>query len=605
MNMRSTERLDETRRARRPARAGGAVIPALAALLMVSGGAIYLVGAAAPAVGEADSRTGPPARSDDGYRVDDETVIARCGACHHRDENGRMGRISYLRKTPEGWQTSIRRMVALHNVRVDADAARAIVRYLSNAQGLAPEELAPARFEVERRIVEYSYADRETEQTCNACHSMGRVVTERRTKDEWKLLVATHRALYPLVDFQAFRGSAPPHPVDKAIEHLSSAFPLETHEWTAWSANVRSPRLEGVWTLAGHDPAKGPFYGRITVRAAAGSEDEFETETVYTYAEDGTAVRRTGRGIVYTGHQWRGRSTAAGAADERREVLSVERGWAEMTGRWFRGEYDEDGLDVTLRRAAAGPAITGVHPRGLRTGATGQEVRVHGANLPARIGVRDVDFGPGVRVTGVNRASPELMVLRVDVEESSPLGERDIYLGGVTLADAVAVYDRVHSIRVLPRAGMARVGGVLRPKMLQQFEAVAYHDGRDGRTGTDDDVRLDRVRVTWSIEEYPVTHDDDDIHFIGSIDANGLFTPAEDGPNPQRSGNRNNIGDAYVVASYTPPDAPAGAQPLRGRAHLLVTVPNYMQWDPWPITDVNRARVSENAARPQPQEETR
>ena len=33
---------------------------------------------------------------------------------------------------------------------------------------------------------------------------MGRVITQRRTEEEWDLLLATHRALYPLVDNQAF-----------------------------------------------------------------------------------------------------------------------------------------------------------------------------------------------------------------------------------------------------------------------------------------------------------------------------------------------------------------------------------------------------------------
>ena len=578
---------------RTPTRRGIASIPTLLAVAALSGGSVLFVAALqrvnVPVRGIAEA-----AADTQGFRIDDPTVIRSCGSCHRREENGRMGRLSYMRKTPEGWQTSIRRMVALYNVRVDPEAAREIVRYLSNAQGLAPEELAPARFEVERRIVEYRYGEHEdTERTCQPCHSMGRVITQRRTKEEWNLLVATHRALYPLSDFQAFRSGRPPYPMTKAVDHLASAFPLETPEWSAWSANVRPPRLAGTWSIAGNDLARGPFYGRMSIRAVAGRDDEFETESEYTYAESGRTERRSGRGIVYTGHQWRGRSSGANGGDERREVLSVERGWAEITGRWFRGEYDEDGFDVTLRRVAAGPAVTGVHPRGLRTGASAQEVRVYGMNLPARLNARDIDFGPGVRVTATTRATPELAVLRVAVDSTAPLGARDLYFAGLDHAGAVAVYDRVHTVRVLPRAGMARVGGVLRPKMFAQFEAVAYHNGRDQRPGTDDDVRLGRVPVTWSLEEYPVTNDDDDIRFIGAIDQNGFFTPAQDGPNPQRSGNRNNIGDAYVVASYLPPGSPPDATPLRGRAHLLVTVPNYMQWDPWPNAGVGTPETME------------
>ena len=78
-----------------------------------------------------------------GYAIENETVIDRCSRCHVVDDDGRMSRISYLRKTPEGWQTSVRRMVSLHGARLSTEDAREIVRYLSNAEGLAPEEALP------------------------------------------------------------------------------------------------------------------------------------------------------------------------------------------------------------------------------------------------------------------------------------------------------------------------------------------------------------------------------------------------------------------------------------------------------------------------------
>jgi quinohemoprotein amine dehydrogenase len=126
---------------------------------------------------------------------------------------------------------------------------------------------------------------------------------------------------------------------------------------------------------------------------------------------------------------------------------------------------------------------------------------------------------------------------------------------------------------------MARIGGARLPKQLQQFEAYGYHDGPDGESETADDLDLGRVDVTWTLEEYAVTYGDDDLEYAGTIDANGLFTPALDGPNPERSGKRNNVGDLWVVATYRPPGE--GALPLEARAHLLVTVPLYMRWEPW------------------------
>jgi len=123
---------------------------------------------------------------------------------------------------------------------------------------------------------------------------------------------------------------------------------------------------------------------------------------------------------------------------------------------------------------------------------------------------------------------------------------------------------------------MARVGGAVFPKQLQQFEAVGVHNGPDGKLGTPDDFELGMVDVKWSVEEYTATFGDDDMQFVGAIDQKGLFTPAVDGPNPKRSGNRNNIGDVWVVAELAP--TAGSPKPLRARAHLLVTVPVYMAW---------------------------
>ncbi len=271
------------------------------------------------------------------------------------------------------------------------------MRYLSDNQGLAPAELRPGRFEVERRMIEYRYtADTRTETTCRACHSMGRVITQRRTRGEWELLVATHRALFPDADFQAFRRGGPaandsgpvPHPMDVALNHLARAFPLRTPEWAAWSATMRPPHLEGTWALSGSEPGRGAFYGRVTITRGAG-DGEFVTQATYRYADGGKVVQRNGKSIVYTGFQWRGRSTdpALKATDTvgLREVMFVEPGWEEMSGRWFTGGYDEIGVDVSLKKLGANPVLLGVAPRAVRVGTRAQDVTIFGANLPKNV----------------------------------------------------------------------------------------------------------------------------------------------------------------------------------------------------------------------------
>ena len=223
-----------------------------------------LVGAlaffAVPVSGQAQ----PSSATDDedaGIPIDNRAVIENCSSCHTRDDTGRMTRLSFLRKTPEGWQASIRRMIALNDVGLDPPAAREIVRYLSNNHGLAPEELRPGNFEVERRMIDHEYeADDDTEETCTKCHSMGRVITQRRTKDEWGLLMATHLGLYPISETQALMYNGPPpgspgapedtrHPMDKAVAHLSEAFPLETPDWTDWSATMCSLVFSPGWEV--------------------------------------------------------------------------------------------------------------------------------------------------------------------------------------------------------------------------------------------------------------------------------------------------------------------------------------------------------------------
>jgi quinohemoprotein amine dehydrogenase len=524
----------------------------------------------------------------EGYRVDNATLVDRCSRCHAVGEDGRMGRISFMRKTPEGWQTSIRRMVSLHHVRLTPEQGREIVRYLSDHQGLAPEELEPGRYEVERRFDDHDYeGDKDVAKTCSSCHSMGRVITQRRTKEEWGLLLATHRTLYPLVDFQAFRRGGPPptepgpdgsppdarHPMDKAIDHLSKAFPLETAEWTAWSSNMRAPRLAGTWLLSGTEPGRGPVYGTVTITVDPSDPASFTTREQLTSLESGESTSRTGQATVYTGYQWRGRSNP-GAEDELREVMSVSRDQQTMTGRWFHGDYDELGPDITLRRASGAPVLAGVYPAAAQRGQT-TEVRIYGAGLPTRVAAADLDFGAGVRVTSAS-VRDGMVVARLEVAEDAASGLRDLFAFGSSVEKALAVHDGVDRIQVTPATGMARVGGANFPKQLAVFDALGWDDGPDGKPDTGDDVPLGRVSATWSIEEYAATFGDDDLQFVGSIGEDGTFHPNIDGPNPKRSGNRDNVGDVWVVATHG-----SGSDALRARAHLLVTLPLYIRFDPW------------------------
>ena len=543
-----------------------------------------------------------PRVSDEGIPVTDAETRQVCGSCHAPDDRNRMTRISDRRASPENWELTIRRMMSLNNVQLTPETARRILKYLSDSHGLAPEEARPATFDAERRMIDYTYeADQEVHTLCSTCHSFGRVLNERRTREEWAGLVAMHRYYYPLVDggsagFRSNRGGGPGRgrgdapgergrggaesrqPYERAQEHLAGVFPLTTPAWTAWSAAMRTPRLAGRWALAGYEIGKGPLYGEFTITDRQEMPDAFVTDGRFTYTRTGQAVSRRSRGVVYTGFNWRGRS--ADTPDDPgtwREVAFIERNGQEMSGRWFTGAHDETGIDVTLRRVSTDPVVLGTDISALRAPAAGRRVRIFGANLPASVAPADVVFGQGVRVTRVAEATPTMIAVDVDVDGGARMGPRDLSVAGFTKAAALVVYTQMDGIKVVPRAGMARVGGAAMPARPEQFEARGVSNGPDGKPNTADDLDLGPVDARWMLEEYTATFKDDDLKFVGELSQNGLFTPNVDGPNPQRSGNRNNIGDVWVVATHAPEGAPT-AKPLRARSYLLVTVPIYMDW---------------------------
>jgi quinohemoprotein amine dehydrogenase len=566
----------------------------LAASFLLSAALLHASQAPAP---KQDSAA-PTPKPEEGIPIADETVRKACGSCHRPDEKGQLSRISFQRNTPEGWQNQIQRMVALNGLTIDPATARQVVKYLANNLGLAPEEAKPAAWEVEKRWIDFKYtANADAESACNKCHSLGRVIAQRRTRSEWDLLVAMHRGWYPLVDNQAFRRGGPAprdrsadgrppdtrQPVEKAIDHLSQTFPLKTPEWAAWSANMRPARIDGTWTLSGWEIGKGAIYGRVVITTDPSTPDEFTTSATYRVARTGETISRTGRAIVYTGFQWRGRSTSSADDSSLREVMSIDRNWRTMEGRWFTGGYDELGIEVKLERLGTETRVLGTDRTALRQGGANQELKIYGANFSSSLRPADIDLGPGLAVTRVVSVTPEMATVSVDVAATAAIATRDVFIAGSSRQKALAVFDRVDSLKVKPDWAMARVGGGAFPKALAQFEAWAYHNGADGRADTPDDVELGLVDAAWSMEEFAAIYNDDDIKFVGTLDAKtGRFTPNIDGPNPARNGQRNNVGDVWVVASYQT-DAAGEKRPaamLRARSHLLVTVPLYMRFDP-------------------------
>jgi len=539
----------------------------------------------------------------EGIPVTSQLVISKCGGCHTKDEKGNMLRLSYERATPEAWEEAIKRMVRLRGVTLTPDEARGVLKYLSTDHGLAPEEAKPVMYYAEKRIQdETNIPNDDVKGACANCHAMARPLSWRRTALDWKYLANLHIALYPQAD-EAFRlglnagegggGRRPdadsnkPTPLETALAYLSKAAPLETPEWAEWRARMRAPKLAGRWVVSARITGHGKFYGEMIVEPKPGTDDEFTTRVKLTSLKDGSTLTHTGRSVVYAGYAWRGRSKGTLAANaapddlasEMREVMWVSPDQSMAEGRWFWGEYQEFGFDVKMQRASADPMLITVDKSALKTGTSANKVKLVAESLPAQISLDDLDFGSGVKVRKIISHSATEIIAEVDVAADAVSGKRDIAFRRSVLPSAIAVYDHLDYIKVTPESTLARLGSERHPKGFQQFEAVGYQRGADGKMHTADDVELGPLDdVKWTIEEFYSVYGDDDKEFVGSLSSTGFFTPASDGPNPQRKFSRNNYGDIWVVATSKDEKDKEG-KPLAGKSYLVVTVPAYIRWD--------------------------
>jgi quinohemoprotein amine dehydrogenase len=615
---------------------------------------------AAPAAqepsGDDEAKDAPKKPDRRGIAVEDPLVHGLCARCHALDDKKQMTRISFVRKSPEGWAETIKRMGRLHGLQLDAAQAKALVRSLANSHGLTRSEAERGLYESERRVHwSEDHHDQDFKRACAQCHPLGRVLLQQRDAEEWQLLRATHVAMFPLSRGQmgggapederrggmgggswgggaaapaggggrgrggqgggaGTDGASSPTPTqgvgDRVLQKLTQDQPLFTPSWETWQKNRRDVPLAGTWTVRGHEIGVGDLQGTATL--ARTDADEYEITWNLVYDGGATQVRK-GKGILYAGYSWRGRSQigADANAPQWREVLLLDDGWQTLKGRLFTGNYDEVGVDVTLHRNIGKPRVLALGNEFLETPTTGHKLDAYGEGFPAALRPEDFFVGAGLTVTAVERRSDRHAVLTVDVAPGTELGARSVAFADQPDGAQVTLYDTVDYVRVRPRQGLARIGGARdqgarMPNQIERFEAVAVHRGKDEKLHTDDDVDLFVVKPRWGLAEFRVRDNDDDVQFVGSIDpATGVFTPGIDGPNPARKWQANNLGDVFATAEVDldvpvrpapakadaakPGEKPADVPPAQNpparetkrffaRGHLLVSTPLYTRW---------------------------
>ncbi|HYD64066.1 quinohemoprotein amine dehydrogenase subunit alpha [Azospirillum sp.] len=505
-----------------------------------------------------------PAQAQDAEAI----VKARCASCHERLPDGSINRISHQRKTPEGWAMTIFRMTQIHGVQITPDETQTLVRWLADNQGLAPEESAPYRYVLERQpaVVETPVTEGDLQTMCARCHSFARIGLQHRDAPEWRKLAHFHLGQWPTTEYQALGRDRKWWEIasTEVPERLGKMQPLKTAAWDAWKGAAK-PDLSGTWAVAGHRPGKGAHGGTVTVTKKG---DGYTTTYTLTDA-GGQPITGSGTAVVYTGYEWRGTLTIGNETWQ--EVLAASKDGSRIAGRVFLAAHDEVGAMVEGVKVQPGTAvIAGVSRTHLKAGETAR-ITVWGAGLSG-----NVSFGPGVTAKVVSQ-SPTAVVVDATAEAGAAVGARTVTVGTATAAGPV-VYKAVDTVKVEPDYAIARVGangGPVAP-VTAQFEAVGYLNGPDGQPGTADDVRLGALPADWSLEPFnEPAKVMEDVKFAGTIDKNGLFTPAAAGPNPARVFGTNNVGDLKVVAAVKD-----GGNAVQGEGRLIATV---QRWNDPPI----------------------
>lgn len=516
----------------------------------------------------------PMPANEEGIPVTDALVIAKCGTCHKSDDKGNLQRVSYRRTTPEGWQDTLRGMILGQGVMVSPEEARSIVKYLSDTHGLTPEEAKPVMYLAERRVHdESSMANENLRNACAKCHTLARSLSMRRSVSDWKQLADSHAARFKA------------GPNSEAIAYLSKTAALQTPEWTAWNSRVSEQSVIGRWLVTAYLPGHGMYYGQMEIQTAGGGQGELSSRVKLQSLKDGSSVIRTGRSVLYGGYAWRGRSKGVESpgtspddlASDAREAVWFSSDGTRGEGRWYWGPYQEFGFDVRLQRATSDMQVMGVEGWSLKAGTQNNIVQIVGNNFPRQVTAADLDFGPGITVRRLASRVIEL-VAEVEVKPDAPPGKREIHFQKTALPATVTVYDRVDYLKVLPDTALAAFADKEHTRGYRQFEAIGYQRGADGKKNTADDLEVGPVEATWSTEVFYAT-DPGKSSLVGSVNADGLYTPAAE--NPQANS------DVWVIATAKNEKDTTG-KALVGKGYLVVTIPVYIFQGRRYIRDLDR-----------------
>jgi quinohemoprotein amine dehydrogenase len=192
-----------------------------------------------------------------GIPVTSDLVLKKCTDCH-KNNGGLVSRISFLRQAPEAWEETLWRHKRIHGLSITREEKEAFLLYFSDKQGLAPAEVAPYAYTLEKRDTKEKVDSQVIIDMCVRCHSYAKTALQRRTPEDWTKLAHMHSGVLPMWLYQLQDVIDWDDTLAACLKELSKRFPLETPEWKQWSAS----RPKGSGSSPGTRPGKGPTAGR-------------------------------------------------------------------------------------------------------------------------------------------------------------------------------------------------------------------------------------------------------------------------------------------------------------------------------------------------------
>lgn len=500
--------------------------------------------------------------------TDDEwsdTFKDSCLSCHGIDDGGHVERISDIRKTPEGWEATISRMQTAWGLDINDEDKNAIVKELSDKNGLAPEETEEVMYWLTNTGSDFEPIEQEEydrmQNACLSCHAGGRPLAQYRTEEEWMKLKDFHIGFNPSSVYQ-MRGVNFEEEAEEILAFLATIQPKESAEWEEWKNKDIDYDFEGEWRIVGYRPGFGLYSGHSTIE----TKDDHYFENRELLHDDGTKEKLEGNVRSYSGYSLR--SSLQSGEDKIKGVFNLVEGEDIIKGRWNyvkdKGKYADE---VYYR--VDNTDLLDTWPKTLRANTT-ETVRVIGSKLNDNLTADDFTASDGLTIDSVEKQIGDDVWLNVTTDDLKDHYTIALADGGTELS--LSGYEQIDYIKVKPEQGYARLD-YLDNKQSVQLEAIAFSNGEDGEQGTDDDIEVGMVKVDWELLEY---HEDgDDVAYVGEVDENGLFTPAEGGPNDERPLGTNNLGTVKAKATFTDPHTDTE---LTDESIVVITLPDYIPY---------------------------